>query len=109
MKNPSVYPDRTILTLLNLGVDAIKADLATATPGESVLDDILAVLPTDEERAFCEAYREAHKDEAIGQVADTLLYEDEKVKIWHICSLASSTTMSMYPSELRSPKVRSCS
>ena len=47
MKNPSVYPDRTILTLLNLGVDAIKADLATATPGESGLDDILAVLPTD--------------------------------------------------------------
>ena len=40
--------------------------------------------PTDEERAVCEAYREAHKDDAIGQVADTLLYEDEKVKIWQM-------------------------
>ena len=40
--------------------------------------------PTDEERAACEAYREAHKDDAIGQVADTLLYEDEKVKIWQM-------------------------
>ena len=56
MKNPSVYPDRTILPLLNLGVDAIKADLATATPGESVRDDILAVLPTDEERAKAREY-----------------------------------------------------
>ena len=40
--------------------------------------------PTDEERDFLEKFRREHADDELGQVADTLLFEDDKVKIWQM-------------------------
>lgn len=56
----SVLPERTILTLLQRGVDAIEADLAASGPDETVLDDILAALDSAE-RTKARAYYAAHK------------------------------------------------
>ena len=39
---------------------------------------------TDELRERLEKFREEHKDDSIGGVGTTLLFEDDKVKIWHM-------------------------
>jgi hypothetical protein len=54
-----VLPERTILTLLQLGVNAISADLNVSAPGETVLDDILKSLD-DDERAKARAFYAEH-------------------------------------------------
>lgn len=54
-----VLPERTILTLLQTGVDAISADLLGSDPGETVLDDILDTLD-DAEKTKARAYYGEH-------------------------------------------------
>jgi hypothetical protein len=54
-----VLPERTVLTLIQRGVDAIRADLDTSAPGETVLDDILRTL-SDAERAKARDYYRDH-------------------------------------------------
>lgn len=48
-------PERTILTMLQIGVQAVTDDLGASAPGSTVLDDILAQLD-DDERAKARTY-----------------------------------------------------
>jgi hypothetical protein len=40
--------------------------------------------PTPEEQALLDRFYEEHKGEALGDVADTVLFEDDAVRIWSL-------------------------
>lgn len=59
-------PERVILDLLNTGIDALVSDLSTSSAGDTVIDDILSVLDSDERVKAREYFASHYPDVVLG-------------------------------------------